>query len=199
MNKLREIVKHIPGFKINNTSEHGGSISNGEIEVYVRLNGWPAGKGHASVSWPRDENGSCMSAENWRVVDYNTGDPAQCGFNPTKDSRAIARDIQRKVIDPGLPLMALVNAKLIKAKAVKEAREKGIASLGILLNEQVHGQSDDRLTKMYSAKDEDEDYPDQIYLEVLANHDTFSVNVSRLSLREATKLIKQIERMAPNE
>ena len=72
---------------------------------------------------------------------YNEDDPTSCGFNPEKDPKAIARDIIRKTITPGLPLVAIINEKLAKRTKEKIARETGIKKLGDLINEKPFGEN----------------------------------------------------------
>lgn len=191
--KLNEITSHIPDFKVTKEYDHGAYISNDKtgMEIFIRLTGGHGGKGNAYMSWPRDENNTCMSARCWSVVSYGESGPT-CSFTPTKDAIKIARDITYKVITPGEPLLVKALAKLKERVKAKEAREYGINTLGKLIGEKPYGDGEEIVTKFYDESEND----NRTYLEVKAGHDTFNVNISYLSLEHAMALVEMVEDLA---
>jgi hypothetical protein len=82
------------------------------------------GKVEAIAEWPKDADGERKDARSWQLIKYGEDDPYRIGFSYSKTGKAIAGDLNRRLIPLILEGIASINEKL----AAQKAEQAGIAS-----------------------------------------------------------------------
>lgn len=84
------------------------------------------------VRFPRNAEGSCMSAKDW---DRESNITTSINVSSLKDTKTIARDIERRLIKDYLPAYMRAIDKLYKEQEKKNKRESVASELAALVNE----------------------------------------------------------------
>lgn len=120
---IKAVAKHLSGWDaIRLNGQSVLSDSKGRI-IHVHID--YRGKCEASGSFPRDVDGSLMSASSWMVVEYGQPDP-RIGFSPTKSPELIARDIEKRLIPRYIELHIKACKKLKAQQVARDARDAAV-------------------------------------------------------------------------
>lgn len=123
---IKAVAKHLSGWDaIRLNGQSVLSDSKGRI-IHVHID--YRGKCEASGSFPRDVDGSLMSASSWRVIEYGQPDP-RIGFSPTKSTELIARDIEKRLIPRYIELHIKACEKLKAQQVARDARDAAVEAL----------------------------------------------------------------------
>lgn len=96
------------------------------------------GKAECKIHWPQDardgRTGAGMDGRRWGVVSYDETEP-KAAVSLTRDPRAIARDLVRRVITPGRPLFTAALAEKVKRNGRRDDGHALACELAALLKQ----------------------------------------------------------------
>lgn len=96
------------------------------------------GKAECKIQWPQDSRdgrtGAGMDGRSWGVVRYDETEP-KAAVSLTRDPRAIARDLMRRVITPGRPLFTAALAEKVKRNSRRDDGHALACELAALLKQ----------------------------------------------------------------
>lgn len=177
--------------------DHGGSLKfdNG-ASVFIRLPYYPGNssrdkKGTASGSFPRDANGSCMSAHSWGLVPYSQDSDCEIGFSITKTPEQIASDIKKRLLPVYFPLYEKALLKLRENIEKKEKTENALQK--ILKAAGVSHGSNQGSQEFSGYLWDDEKNKSEVYLKGRMSGERAGLSFEYLEINEALAVIKLVK------
>lgn len=144
--KMKEVIGFMPGWEVAGPlHDRGARIGHIETGAEICVTEDWKGNVSASGSFPRDENGSFMSASNWRLIPYSENDP-RIGFNIDKEASRIAKDLEGRLAVAYVPMFLEAKAKLAINTSRKLHREQQAGLLAAYMDEKSWGDETKKIT-----------------------------------------------------